>query len=177
MDFTEKTIKSELKYKGNIVDVYYDQVQLPNGKLATRDVVRHCGAVVIVPVLPSGEVIFVNQYRYPLAEVLLELPAGKLDLNGESTHSCAARELQEETGYQAGKLEYLGKMVTAPGFCDEVIHVFKATELTMHEACPDEDEFVSVQVLSIEQIRELVKAGKLYDAKTMTALFYAGYSL
>lgn len=177
MNFTEKKIKSELKYHGSIVDIYHDQVQLPNGKIAGRDVVRHCEAVVVLPVLPDGQLVFVEQYRYPLAEVLLELPAGKMDVEGESAAECARRELQEETGYQAGELEYLGRMATTPGFCDEIIHVFKADKLSLSTACPDEDEFVSVRKLSLEQLRTAVKNGALYDAKTITALFYAGYHL
>ena len=177
MDLTEKQIKSELKYRGSIVDVYHDQVELPNGKLAGRDVVRHCEAVVVLPVSSDGQIIFVEQYRYPLFEVLLELPAGKMDIIGESTESCAMRELQEETGYQAGKLEYLGRMATTPGFCDEIIHVFKATDLLLSVACLDEDEFVNVKKLTLEQVRTAIKSGLLYDAKTITALFYAGYNL
>lgn len=177
MDFTEKTIKSELKYKGAIIDVYHDQIELPNGKFATRDFVRHCEAVVVLPVLPTGELVFVEQYRYPLAQVILELPAGKMDVVGESAQVCAARELQEETGYVAGQLEYLGRLATTPGFCDEIIHVFKATELSASRACPDEDEFVDVRIMGIQEVRECVKNGILYDSKTITALFYAGYSL
>lgn len=177
MSFKEKQIKSELKYKGAIIDVYHDQVELPNGKYAGRDVVRHCEAVVVLPLLPDGRIVFVEQYRYPLAEIMLELPAGKMDIVGEDAADCARRELQEETGYEADKLEYLGRMATTPGFCDEIIHVFKATELSFNAACPDEDEFVSVKKLSLEQLRTAVNSGLLYDSKTITALFYAGYNL
>lgn len=177
MDFTEKKISSELKYQGSIVDVYHDTVKLPNGNSAGRDLVRHCEAVVVVPILPSGEIVFVEQYRYPLAEVLLELPAGKMDMPGEDAECCARRELIEESGYKAGKIEYLGKLATTPGFCDEIIRVFRATELEAGEACPDVDEFVRVKTLDIAEIRAYVLSGKLYDSKTITALFYAGYSL
>lgn len=177
MNFTEQKINSELKYQGSVVDVYHDTVQLPNGKTAQRDVVRHCEAVVVLPVLPSGDIVFVEQYRYPLAEVMLELPAGKMDVASEDAESCAHRELQEETGYKAGEIEYLGRLATTPGFCDEIIHVFKATQLSDSVACPDEDEFVRVKKLSVCELRKAVKDGVLYDSKTITALFYAGYSL
>lgn len=176
MKLTERKLSSEIKYQGRIITAYSDKVQLPDGNVAGRDVVRHPGAVVIVPVLENGNIVVVEQYRYPLAAVLMELPAGKLDAE-ESFERCAKRELLEETGYNAKKMEYLGKMATTPGFCDEIIHVFKATQLVKQEACPDEDEFLNVREITLQELRELIKNGGFYDAKSITALFYAGYCL
>ena len=176
MELLERNISSELKHAGHVVKMYHDQVELPNGKLANRDVVRHPGAVVIVPVLPDGSLVFVEQYRYPINQVLLELPAGKLDPN-EDPAKCAERELKEETGYHAQELSYLGKMVTTPGFCDEVIYMYKATVLTASQATPDEDEFLNVKIIHHTDIGTLVQNGDLYDSKTITALFFAGYSI
>lgn len=176
MDLREIKLSSEVKNIGRVVTMYEDQVRLPNGKVAGRDVVRHPGAVIVVPVLPDGRLVLVEQYRYPVDTVLLELPAGKLDA-GEEPQLCAQRELEEETGYRAQRLTSLGKMFTTPGFCDEVIHVYKAEYLLSAQACPDEDEFLNTKIFTIEELRGLVRAGTLCDSKTITALFYAGYSL
>lgn len=176
MELLEKKISSECKHTGSVVTMYHDKVELPNGKLANRDVVRHPGAVVIVPVLPDGSLVFVEQYRYPINQVLLELPAGKLDPN-EDPAKCAERELQEETGYHTQQLSYLGKMVTTPGFCDEVIYMYKAHVVSASQATPDEDEFLNVKIIHHTNIGALVQNGTLYDSKTITALFFAGYSI
>lgn len=170
MELKETKIKSDIKFQGNIIDVYQDQVLLPNGKVASRDVVRHCQAVVIVPLLADGSVVFVEQYRYPLQEVLLELPAGKLDV-AEEPLACAARELLEETGYRAKTMKYLGKIATTPGFCDEIIHVYSAQNLEAGVACPDIDEFLNVKIIAENEITTYIKNGKLYDSKSIAAIY------
>lgn len=170
MELKETKIQSASKFYGNIIDVYQDQVRLPNGKIASRDVVRHCQAVVILPLLANGEMVFVEQYRYPLQEVLLELPAGKMDA-GEEPLACAERELLEETGYRANKMSYLGKIATTPGFCDEIIHVFLAEALVAGTACLDADEFLNVKILSATEVSTAIKSGSLYDSKSIAALY------
>lgn len=170
MILAEKKIKSNRKFLGNIIDVYQDEVQLPNGKITTRDLVRHCQAVVIIPILADGSIVFVEQYRYPLQEVLLELPAGKMDV-GEEALTCAKRELQEETGYNSSAIKYLGKIATTPGFCDEIIHVFLAENLQAGKACPDEDEFLNVKILNNSEVTSYIQQGKLYDSKSIAALY------
>ena len=170
MELKETKIQSVSKFSGNIIDVYQDQVRLPNGKLASRDVVRHCQAVVVVPILSNGDIVFVEQYRYPLQEVLLELPAGKLDA-GEELLTCAERELVEETGYRAEKMQYLGKIATTPGFCDEIIHVFLAEKLIAGLACPDSDEFLQVKILTSAAVKSAIQTGSLYDSKSLAALY------
>jgi ADP-ribose pyrophosphatase len=127
----EKFVASEEVFHGRLLKVRRDKVVLPNGVETTRELIRHPGAVAIVPVLEDGSIVFVKQYRYPVGTVLYELPAGKLE-PGEDPDACAPRELSEETGYDAARLEYLTSIVTTPGFTDEVIHLYKATGLTLH---------------------------------------------
>lgn len=169
----EKFINSQEVFSGKMLHLTVDTVLLPNDKTATREVVKHPGAVAIVPIFPDGKVVFVKQYRYPVGQVLLELPAGKLDV-GELPKNCALRELQEETGYKANNLEKLTSIFTAPGFSDEVIHIYKATGLLMKDKNPDEDEFVESIVLDEKQIKDMIKDGTICDAKTLVGLFFAG---
>ncbi len=169
--FTEKCLESNVIYQGQVLKYQVDKVLLPNAKTSVREMVLHPGAICVVPVLPDGRIVFVRQYRYPIKQVLYELPAGKLD-KGENPDNCAARELQEETGYSSLKIEKMGKIVTVPGFCDEIIHIYKATELVLGDSNPDDDEIVDTVILSEEQIQTMVKNGQIYDAKTLSSLFF-----
>ena len=125
-----------------------------------------------MPVLPDGRVVFVRQYRHPVRRTLYEIPAGKLDA-GEVPEVCAKRELAEETGFTAGKWDKLSSIVTVPGFCDEVIHIYRAVELVAGRQHTDEDEFVEALAFSPREIREMVKEGKICDAKTLAGLLLA----
>lgn len=165
----EKFVASEEVFHGRLLKVRRDKVVLPNGVETTRELIRHPGAVAIVPVLEDGSIVFVKQYRYPVGTVLYELPAGKLE-PGEDPDACAPRELSEETGYDAARLEYLTSIVTTPGFTDEVIHLYKATGLTLHSQHTDADEFINVVRLTPAQVRQLILDHSIYDSKTLAAL-------
>jgi len=168
MKFYEEKIDSRRVFEGKMINVRVDRVRLPDGKESTREVVDHPGAVVIVPVL-GEKILFVEQYRYPIEQVLLELPAGKLD-PGESPEECAKRELEEETGYKAKKLSYLGKIFTTPGFTTEVIHIFAAEDLEKTTQNTDPDEFIEVKELHIEEVLSLLRNAEIEDSKTICAL-------
>jgi ADP-ribose pyrophosphatase len=173
MEYTEKTLKTEDIYQGNIIKIQNLTVSLPNGKEATRDIVLHPGAAVVVPVNNKGELYMVKQFRKPLDITTLELPAGKLDSATEDPKVCAERELMEETGLRAGKLEHLISIHTTPGFCNEVIHMYLATELTQGESCTDEDEFLDVEKIHITNLVNMVLEHKITDAKTIIGVLMA----
>ncbi len=173
MDYTENTLNTEDIYKGNIIRVQNLTVSLPNGKEATRDIVLHPGASVVVPINEQGELYMVKQFRKPLDITTLELPAGKLDSPTEDPKLCAERELMEETGLRAGKLEHLISIHTTPGFCNEVIHMYTATELTQGEACADEDEFLDVEKIHVSKLVDMILEHKITDAKTIIGVLMA----
>lgn len=172
MNYSEKTIHEERKYTGNIINVNRATVILPNGKEATRDIVRHPGASVIVPITDDWELLLVEQYRKPCEMVSLEIPAGKLD-PGESPDICARRELKEETGYIAGNIQKALAIHSSPGFSDEVLHLYVATQLSESISCPDEDEFISCRKYSIPECISMVHNGQITDAKTIIGIFLA----
>lgn len=165
----ENPIASERVYEGKMINIRRDTVILPNGKTAIREVVEHPGAVAIVPIFADGKVILVRQFRHPVGQLLLEIPAGKLD-KGEDPDDCARRELAEETGFAAANLKRLASIVTTPGFTNEIIHIYIATGLTPTMQQPDEDEFLAVEQYDRDQIRDLITAGQLVDAKTILGL-------
>lgn len=162
-------------FSGKLLHVQLDHVTLPSGNDATREYVRHPGAVAVVPVLDDGRIILVKQCRYPLGTVMWEIPAGKLDHGPqENILECAKRELSEETGYSADKWEFLISIATTPGFSDEIIHLFKAEGLTSGQQHPDEDEFITAIAFTPEEIKNMIKNGELFDSKTICALYAAG---
>lgn len=173
MEYTENTLNTEDIYQGNIIKIQNLTVSLPNGKEATRDIVLHPGAAVVVPINDNGELYMVKQYRKPLDITTLELPAGKLDSATEDPKVCAERELMEETGLKAGKLEHLISIHTTPGFCNEVIHMYLATQLTQGESCTDEDEFLDVEKIHITNLVNMVLEHKITDAKTIIGVLMA----
>lgn len=168
--FEEKRLSSEKIFDGNIISLSFDTVRLPNGKEATREFVRHPGAVCVVPLTDEGEVICVRQYRYPFARVTLEIPAGKLDSKTEDHESAALRELSEETGATCREIRFIGELHTSPAILDEVIYMYVARGLDFGEQHPDDDEFLSVVRLPIEKAVEMILSGEIKDAKTQTAI-------
>ncbi|NGQ94666.1 NUDIX hydrolase [Brevibacillus sp. SYP-B805] len=166
----ERTIASETIYDGRIIQVKVDQVVLPNGKTAKREIVHHPGAVAVLPLTDDGKMIAVRQFRKPLELTIVEIPAGKLE-KGEDPLACAKRELEEETGYHAEHFEHLSSFYTSPGFADELLHLYVATGLKAGTTRLDEDEFVEVLALTLEEAHELHRTGKIRDAKTVLALY------
>jgi ADP-ribose pyrophosphatase len=171
--FVEQRIDGEVVYQGRILDLEVDRVRLPSGHETTREVVRHKGAAVMLPLLPSGEVAFVRQYRYPMGELLLELPAGKLD-PGESAETCARRELEEETGWRAGTMTSLGWFYTTPGFSDEILHAFFAGDLVaVEDAVQDPDEVIEIVTMPVDEALAACADGRIRDGKTIATLHLA----
>ena len=172
MELTEKTLSSRLVYDGGLLKVYRDTVELVNGATSWREVVRHPGAVVMVPVDGEGSVYLVRQYRYPYGKTVLEVPAGKLEY-GEEPLPAARRELEEEIGARAGRWTPMGELLPTPGFCDELQHVYLARDLEFGASHPDEDEFLEVVRLPLKQAEEMAVDGRLEDAKTVAAVLRA----
>lgn len=170
MDEKIKRINRELKYEGSIVKVYMDEVELPDGKIAKWDFINHDGAAAVVPVTEDGKILMVKQYRNALDRYTLEIPAGKLDDKLEETKVCAARELEEETGYKAGKLELLITLRTWVAFTNEKIDVYVATDLTPTKQHLDEDEFIDVKAYELEELKEMIFCGELQDTKSISAI-------
>ena len=172
MEFYEKPVSRKKVYEGLIVNVRDDSAELWNGKLVRREVVEHLGGVAIVPIDRDGNVIMVRQFRYPMGEELLEIPAGKLEY-GEDHYDCAVRELSEETGCAAGKMIYLGPLYTSPGFSEEILHIYLGLDLTEGEMHLDEDEFLRVERVPVSEVIEHIMENRIPDSKTIVGLFKA----
>jgi len=168
----------ETVYDGRIVKLGIETVRFPNGELGTLEVVRHPGASAVIPFLdpptdPDPRILLLRQYRYAAGGHIYEVPAGLPDSPDESWEACARRELMEETGHEAGGLTYLGRILTTPGFTDEVIHLFVATGLRAGDARRDADEFIELVPLPFSQAVRGVERGEIVDAKTVCALLFA----
>ncbi len=172
MDLKEKTIESKNIYEGKIIKVTLDKVICPNGREAMREIVRHPGGVAVVPVDENGFVYMIRQYRIPYDEIILEVPAGKLD-KGEDSYLAAARELKEETGLTAENLVFIGNFYPTVGFCDENLRMYLATGLKQGDDNPDEDEFIITEKIHIDELVEMIMENKISDGKTIAALFKA----
>ncbi len=172
MELTEKKISSEEIFDGVAIHLFRDEIMLPNGKKGVREVIRHPGAVCVLPITEDGNVIFVNQFRYAFNKVTLEAPAGKLD-EGEEPLEAAKRELREETGLSANNIVYLGEMYTTPALIDEIIHLYLATDLVTGEQDLDEDEFINVLEMPLSEAEEMVMKGLIEDSKTQTLILKA----
>lgn len=174
MDMREKQLSHEYFFEGHIMKARLDQVELPNGRTAQREVCEHVGGVGVLPIDRDGNIILVRQFRYPYGEEILEIPAGKMDHGDEEgAAACGARELREETGCAAGRMVPLGCIYPSPGFLTEVVHLFAALDLTEGEMQPDEDEFVEVVRLPIAEVERMAGQNELRDAKTLVALYRA----
>lgn len=169
-------------YAGRMINVDIDTVQFPNGSTGELEMVRHPGASAVIPFLTDPavgdpQIILIKQYRHAADDFIYEIPAGKLDGN-EDPRACAARELQEETGCSAERLEHLYTFYTTPGFTDERIHAFMASGLTRGSTAHEKDEFMSLETVTLSHALELIRTGELKDAKSALALMYvAGFRL
>jgi len=175
---SEATIETRTVHEGRIVHLSLDTVRFPDGSAGELEMIRHSGAAAVLPVrgdLTSDdpEIVLVRQYRYAADGYIYEVPAGRPDRPGEPWDQCARRELEEETGLHAGTLRYLTTIHTTPGFTDEQIHLFIATDLQDCTARLDDDEFVEVVSMSLSRALEMIQAGEITDAKTICTLLYA----
>jgi len=161
--------KSKHIFTGKVLTINIDTVTLPNGFTVDLEIVRHPGAAAVVPLKDNGTIVLIKQFRHAAGGFIYEIPAGKLHV-GEDPMHCAARELEEEIGYVAGRLELLTSILTAPGFTDEVIHIYKATGLTAGRQQLDRDEVLEVLEISFEEAIKMIKAGTIRDAKTIVGL-------
>ncbi len=168
-ELDEIFVEGKSGFEGRLLKVRIDKVKLPNGRITTREYIRHPGAVAIVPVLPDGSIVLVKQFRYATGSVLYEIPAGKID-PGEEPDACARRELSEETGYEAANWRYLTAIATTPGFTDELIHLYLAEGLEQFDQHTDPDEFVKIEVVAPETVVEMIRDGRICDGKTIAAL-------
>lgn len=165
----ETLIKKVPVYKGKSVNFNVDRIRLPNGSEATREYIDHPGAVGVLPFLDAKTVVLVRQYRYPVGEVTLEMPAGKLD-KGEKPLACIRRELREETGYTARSIKPLIDYWPTPAFANELLHLYVAKGLKPGDSKPDEDEFIQAVAMPFREALSLVKSGKIRDSKTVIGL-------
>ena len=166
----ETQLSSEAKYDGTLLHIRRDTVRLPDGKTATREYNIHNGAVCIIPLLENGEVLLERQYRYPLREVITEIPAGKLDAPDEDPLEAAQRELREETGAVAEHYIDLGKFYPTPGYCGEIIHMYAANGLSFTSLDLDDDEFLAPEKIPLEKAVEMVMNNEIRDGKTQAAV-------
>ncbi len=168
-----KVVDSKIVFKGKVFDVQVDTVRYnATGNLSQRDVALHKGGAVIVALTEKRNIIFVKQFRYPLQKEIIELPAGKLD-EKEEPRICAARELKEETGYSAGKIDYLGSIYTTPGYSNEELHIFLAEDLVKGEHSREEgEEGMQILELPLEKAVSMISEGKIKDAKTIAGIFF-----
>ena len=168
----EKTLTSETVFEGRLVRLRVDTVTLGNGREASREVVEHRPAVVIVPIDGDGNVVMVRQFRYAVGEPLLELPAGGVE-ESETPSVCALRELREETGYAPGSLLSLGRFWTSPGFCDELMYAYVARDLVLSPLQPDADEDIQAERVPLSKVQGLIRDGQIQDGKSIAALLMA----
>lgn len=169
----EETVQSKTIFEGRVISLLEEEVKLPNGKKSTREIVKHPGAVALIAFTDENKLLMVRQYRKAMDKILVEIPAGKLE-KGEEPHVTAKRELEEETGYTTDNLTHLISFYTSPGFADELVHLYVAEDLkkVTEQASLDEDEFLDLLELTLEEAIALIGTGEIYDAKTAYAVQY-----
>ena len=166
----EKQISRQEIFSGVALHVVKDEVMLPDGKKTVREISLHNGASAIIPVLSDGRVIMERQFRYAHGRVMLEIPAGKLNTPDEDPLEAAKRELLEETGAVASKISFLGRIISSPALLNEVIHIYLAEGITIGESHPDEGEFLRVEYIPLDKLRDMVMSGEITDSKTQIAI-------
>lgn len=171
--FEEKTIKTEKIFNGTIIDLQVDDVKLPDGNTSKREIIRHPGAVAVIAITKENKIVLVEQYRKPLEKSIVEIPAGKLEKD-ENPMIAAIRELEEETGYTTKNLSFVTSFYTSPGFADELLHIYITDDIVKldHPKAGDEDEFVEVLELTLDEAKEYVEDERIHDAKTAYAILY-----
>lgn len=170
MDFT--LLKKEKLYSGKIIDLTVDQLQYPSGNKTIREIVEHPGGAVILAVFDNQDILLIKQYRHPFAAEVIELPAGKLEKT-EDPLICAQRELREETGYTAGRWKPLTSIYTTPGFCNEILHIFLAQELSLHHAGQSLEEgerSIQLMRMPIKDAVSMIESGEIKDGKTIAGI-------
>lgn len=172
MIFEEKTMKSEKIYDGKVLNLKVDTVELPDKKYSKREIVEHPGGVAIVAITKDKDLVMVKQYRKAIEDFILEIPAGKLEVN-EEPRETAIRELREETGYEAKKLTYISEFYTSPGYCNEKIHIFLAEDLIEVSPTPDIGEFIEKDIIPLEDLLKMLDRGEIMDSKTIIGIFIA----
>jgi ADP-ribose diphosphatase len=168
-----RRLSSRRIYAGKVLSLDLDEVEEPGGVHTRREVVRHSGSVAVLAIQDDGKIVLVRQYRYPVDAFVWELPAGRLD-DGESPEQAAQRELQEEIGFKAGQLQKMAFFHTTPGFCDESMHVFRATGLVASRAQGDEDERIEVQAFTLADLEAMIDRGEIREGKTLVAILLEG---
>lgn len=176
--FKEKTLRTENIFNGQIISLQVDDVQLPNGKTSKREIIKHDGAVAIIAITDDDKILFVEQYRKPLERSLIEIPAGKLEEN-EKPEITAVRELEEETGYTTDDLTFVTSFYTSPGFANELMYIYQTNAVqALDTPIPgDDDEFVEVIELTLDEALRYVKTGRIQDAKTNYAILYLQFMM
>ena len=164
-------VSSKTLYRGKLLNLRLDEVLLSGGRRAEREIVVHPGASAILPIIEPGKILMVRQYRHPIGEVLLEIPAGTLR-PGEDPMACAARELEEETGYRAGKLAHLITIYPTPGYSSEILHIYLARDLRRGVQALEMDENISIVEMSLDQVLDGIRDGRIRDSKTIVAVLY-----
>ena len=175
-ELKESKLSSKIVYQGDFLDVRRDKVLLPNGNTSIREWIKHPGAVCIIPVLPNGEIALIRQYRYPVKKEMIELPAGKIDLN-EKPEICAKRELEEEIGYYSEKIKFLTQIHPAIGFANEFMNLYLAKDLVKTESNLDKDEFLIIIPTKLTKAIDMVWSGEITDVKTIIGLLWANKML
>ena len=170
--WSEPTVDTQILYRGKILNLRVDTVRMPSGRLTTREIAEHSDSVCVVPIDDQGNVLMVRQYRKPAETELLELPAGGIEAD-EASEEAVLRELQEEIGYTAGKLQLLSSFWVAPGWSTEYMYAYLATDLSPASLAADDDENITVVPVPLEDVIELMEGGDIKDAKSITSLLLA----
>ena len=173
----EKTLDSKLVFQNDFMDLYVDDILLPNNKLATRTYIKHTGAAAVLPITKDGKLVLTKQYRYPVQKISIEIPAGKKDSKNESGLECVKREIEEETGYNSNHFVHIHNIHNCIAYSDEMIELFIAYDCVPVEnrLLPDEDEFIEPLIVSLDEVEELIQANRITDLKTLyTISWYKG---